>query len=57
MSHIAYDVLVDTRANFPFLAPFSFDDVFIQQIYAIPIEGAAIVLVLLAYNVTCRYAS
>ena len=44
MSHIAYDVFVDTRANFPLLAPFSFSDDFILQVYALPIEGAAILL-------------
>jgi hypothetical protein len=50
MSHIAYDVLVDTRANFPLFAPFSFHDVFIPQIYALPIEGAAMLLVYLGYG-------
>ncbi|MDP9287940.1 MAG: hypothetical protein M3P08_07060 [Thermoproteota archaeon] len=52
MSHIAYDVFVDTHTNFPLLAPFSFSDFFIPQIYAIPIEGAAILLVYLVYSAT-----
>ena len=50
MSHIAYDVFVDKRANFPFLAPFNFNDVFIPHIYALPIEGAAILLVYFWYS-------
>jgi hypothetical protein len=45
MSHIAYDVFVDTRANFPLFAPFTFSDILIPQVYAIPIEVAAILLV------------
>ena len=45
MSHIAYDVFVDTKAIFPLLAPFNFNDVFIPHIYALPIEVAAILLV------------
>jgi hypothetical protein len=54
MSHIAYDVFVDTRANFPLFAPFNFHDVLIPQIYALPIEGAAILLVYLVYSITNR---
>jgi hypothetical protein len=50
VSHIAYDVLVDTRAIFPLFAPFNFHDVFIPRIYALPIEGAAMLLVYLGYT-------
>jgi hypothetical protein len=52
MSHIAYDVFVDTRANFPLLAPFNFHEVLIPQIYGLPIEGAAILMVYLWYAIT-----
>jgi hypothetical protein len=51
MSHIAYDVFVGLGANFPLLAPFRFNDVFIPQIYALPIEGAAILLVYYWYSI------
>lgn len=51
MSHIAYDVFVDTRANFPLLAPYNFHNVFIPQTCALPIEGAAMLLVYLGYTV------
>lgn len=54
MSHIAYDVFVDTRANFPLLAPFNFNDVFIPHIYALPIEGAAILLVYFWYSINSK---
>jgi hypothetical protein len=54
MSHIAYDVFVDTRANFPLLAPFNFNDVFIPQIYALPIEGAAILLLYFWYSINSK---
>jgi len=52
MSHIAYDVFVDTRATFPLFTPFNFHDVFIPQTYALLIEGAAILLVYLGYTIT-----
>jgi LexA-binding, inner membrane-associated putative hydrolase len=52
MSHIAYDVFVDTKANFPLFAPFNFNDVLVPQIYALPIEGAAILLVYLVYAIS-----
>jgi hypothetical protein len=54
MSHIAYDVFVDTRANFPLLAPLNFNDVFIPHIYALPIEGAAILLVYFWYSINSK---
>jgi len=54
MSHIAYDVFADTRANFPLLAPFNFNDVFIPHIYALPIEGAAILLVYFWYSINSK---
>jgi hypothetical protein len=43
---------VDTRAYFPLLAPFNFHDVLIPQIYALPLEGAAMLLVYLGYTAT-----
>jgi hypothetical protein len=52
MSHIAYDILVDTRAYFPLFAPFNFHDMLIPQIYALPLEGAAMLLVYLGYAAT-----
>jgi LexA-binding, inner membrane-associated putative hydrolase len=52
MSHIAYDVFVDTQANFPLFAPFNFHGVIIPQIYALPIEGAAMLLVYLVYAIS-----
>jgi len=51
MSHIAYDVFVDTRAVFPLLSPFNFHEVLIPQIYGLPIEGAAILMVYLWYAI------
>jgi hypothetical protein len=54
MSHIAYDVFVDLGANFPLLAPFSFKDVFIPKIFALPIEGAAILLVYFWYRISSK---
>jgi hypothetical protein len=54
MSHIAYDVFVDLGANFPLLAPFSFSDIFIPQVYALPIEGAAILLVYFWYRISSK---
>jgi hypothetical protein len=54
MSHIAYDVLVDLRANFPLLAPFNFHDIFIPPIYALPIEGSAILLVYFWYSISSK---
>ncbi|HET7147748.1 MAG TPA: metal-dependent hydrolase [Candidatus Nitrosopolaris sp.] len=54
MSHIAYDVFVDLGANFPLLAPFSFKDVFIPQIFALPLEGAAILLVYFWYRINSK---
>ncbi len=50
MSHITYDVFVDAGASFPLLAPFIFSDFFIPQIYALPIEGAAVLLVYLSFT-------
>jgi hypothetical protein len=50
MSHIAYDVFVDAGASFPLLAPLIFSDFFIPQIYALPIEGAAVLLVYLSFT-------
>lgn len=50
MSHIAFDVFVDAGASFPLLAPFIFSDFFIPQIYALPIEGAAVLLVYLSFT-------
>ena len=50
MSHIAFDVFVDAGASFPLLAPFIFTDYFIPQIYALPIEGAAVLLVYLSFT-------
>jgi hypothetical protein len=47
MSHIAYDVFVDTKANFPLLAPLNFKDILIPKIYALPIEGLSILIVFL----------
>ncbi|MGB7956258.1 MAG: metal-dependent hydrolase [Candidatus Nitrosopolaris sp.] len=54
MSHVAYDVFVDTRANFPLLAPFNFNNVFIPQIYGLPIEVAAILLVYFWYSINSK---
>jgi hypothetical protein len=54
MSHIAYDVFADTRANFPLLAPFNFNDVLIPHIYALPIQGAAILLVYFWYGIKSK---
>ncbi len=54
MSHIAYDVFADTRANFPLLAPFNFNDVLIPHIYALPIEVAAILLVYFWYGIKSK---
>jgi len=54
LSHIAYDVFVGAGANFPLLAPFNFSDVFIPQMYALPIEGVGILIVYLWYSVTAR---
>ena len=54
MSHIAYDVFVDTMANFPLLAPFNFNDVLIPHIYALPIEVAAILLVYFWYSIKSK---
>ncbi len=45
ISHIAYDTFVDSHANFPLLAPLIYTDFHIPQIYGVPIEGAAILLV------------
>jgi hypothetical protein len=50
ISHIAYDVFVDAGASFPLLAPIIFSDFFIPQFYALPIEGAAILLVYLSFT-------
>jgi len=50
MSHIAYDTLVDDKALFPLLIPFSFDRILIPTIYSIPIEAAAFLLVYVYYN-------
>ena len=50
MSHIAFDVFADAAASFPLLAPFIFSDFFIPQIYALPIEGAAVLLVYLSFT-------
>jgi len=50
MSHIAYDVFVDAGARFPLLAPFIFSDFLIPQIYALPIEGVAVLLVYLLFT-------
>lgn len=52
LSHIAYDVFVGAGADFPLLAPFNFSDVFIPQMYALPIEGVGILIVYLWYSVT-----
>jgi membrane-bound metal-dependent hydrolase YbcI (DUF457 family) len=49
ISHIAYDVFVNAGESFPLLAPLIFSDFFIPQIYALPIEAAAILLVYLWY--------
>jgi hypothetical protein len=54
LSHIAYDVFVGAGADFPLLAPFNFSDVFIPQMYALPIEGVGILIVYLWYSVTAR---
>jgi hypothetical protein len=54
MSHIAYDVFADTRANFPLLAPFNFNDVLIPHIYALPIEVAAILLAYFWYSIKSK---
>ena len=51
ISHIAYDVFVNAGASFPLLAPLIFSDFFIPQIYALPIEAAAILLVYLWYTI------
>lgn len=50
ISHIAYDTFVDTHANFPLLVPFVYTDFYIPQIYWLPIEAAAILLVCLRYR-------
>ena len=50
MSHIAFDVFVDAGASFPLLVPFIFSEFFIPQIYALPIEGAAVLLVYLSFT-------
>jgi hypothetical protein len=50
ISHIAYDVFVDAGASFPLLAPIIFSDFFIPQIYALTIEGAAVLLVYLSFT-------
>jgi hypothetical protein len=54
MSHIAYDVFVTAGASFPMLAPLIFADFFIPQIYALPIEAAAILLVYLWYTILSK---
>jgi hypothetical protein len=54
MSHIAYDVFVNAGASFPMLAPLIFSDFFIPQIYALPIEAAAILLVYLGYIILSK---
>jgi hypothetical protein len=54
MSHIAYDVFVDAGASFPLLAPLIFSDFFIPQIYALPIEGAAVLLVYLSFTMLSK---
>jgi hypothetical protein len=57
MSHIAYDVFVDTQAAFPLLVPFSFNVVLVPQIYALAIEGAAILLVYFYFRYNKRIYS
>jgi hypothetical protein len=54
ISHIAYDVFVNAGASFPLLAPLIFSDFFIPQIYALPIEAAAILLVYLWYTILSK---
>ena len=54
LSHIAYDVFADTSANFPLLAPFNFNGIFIPQIYALPIEGSAIIAVYFWYCIISK---
>lgn len=54
ISHIAYDTFVDNHAIFPLLVPFVYTDFYIPQIYGLPIEGAAILLVCLWYRVVQR---
>jgi hypothetical protein len=45
ISHIAYDTFVDNHAYFPLLVPFVYTEFYIPEIYGLPLEGAAILLV------------
>ncbi|HJT46551.1 MAG TPA: hypothetical protein VJ729_00095 [Nitrososphaeraceae archaeon] len=50
LSHIAYDVFVDSKARFPLFAPFSFSEYIIANYYGIPIEATGfLVIVILVY--------
>jgi hypothetical protein len=49
LSHIAYDSFVDYNARFPLLAPFSFIQYTIPQIYGLPIEGVGMLIGYLYY--------
>ena len=49
ISHIAYDVFVDYKGNFPLLAPFSFNEFVIPGSYGLPIEVVGFLMVLMVY--------
>jgi hypothetical protein len=55
MSHIAYDTFVDSKALFPLLIPFYFDQILIPRMYSLPIEAAAFLLVYLYYTFSHRH--
>ncbi len=45
LSHIAYDVITDDDAKFPFLIPFSFDEFVVPQIHGLILEVAGVLVV------------
>ena len=45
LSHIAYDVITDDGAKFPFLIPFSFDEFVVPQIHGLTFEAAGVLVI------------
>ena len=45
LSHIAYDVIVDDDARFPFLIPFSFSEFVVPQIHGLTFEAAGVLVI------------
>lgn len=47
LSHIAYDIITDDGAKFPFLIPFSFDEFVVPQIHGLTFEAAGVSVIYL----------